>query len=155
MRSRKEPARGPKPEIRPLKASALGERIHFLREVQGLSQGDIEMATGLLRCYTSRVDHGHTLPSLETLERFAAALGVPLCMLFCTGGESVLAHGIRSTGPGARSAPTLGKGKGEEALTAYMRALLSRIAEEDRGVLVDLAEALASRATGAKRRKGR
>ena len=51
----------------------IGARIRQIRQEKGLSQGDIEEATGLLRCYISRVEHGHTVPSLETLERFAAA----------------------------------------------------------------------------------
>ena len=46
---------------------SIGARIRELRETKGLSQGDIEKATGLLRCYTSRVENGHTVPSLETL----------------------------------------------------------------------------------------
>jgi transcriptional regulator with XRE-family HTH domain len=149
MKTRKKTARKPKPKIRPLKATQVGERIRFLREAQGLSQGDIERATGLLRCYTSRVEHGHTLPSLETLERFASALGVPLYMMFCTGGESVLLHTDPSRGAGARSGRGREKAKAAEAIFAQMRGLLGRIAEDDREVLVDLAEELASRATGA------
>jgi transcriptional regulator with XRE-family HTH domain len=53
----------------------IGERIRALREKLGLSQGEIERATGLFRAYISRVEHGHTIPSLESIERFAAALG--------------------------------------------------------------------------------
>ncbi|MCL5670400.1 MAG: helix-turn-helix domain-containing protein, partial [Acidobacteria bacterium] len=60
----------------------IGERIKELREQKHLSQGDIEERTGLLRCYISRVENGHTVPSLETLERFAGALDVPLYKLF-------------------------------------------------------------------------
>ncbi len=60
----------------------IGERIRALREQQQLSQGDIEERTGLLRCYISRVENGHTVPSLETLERFAGALDMPLYKLF-------------------------------------------------------------------------
>ena len=43
-----------------------------------MSQRDNEERAGLERCYVSRVENGHTVPSLETLERFAGALGVPL-----------------------------------------------------------------------------
>ena len=63
----------------------IGERIRELREQNGLSQGDIERTSGLLRAYISRVEHGHAVPSLETLEKFAAALDVPLYKLFYTG----------------------------------------------------------------------
>jgi transcriptional regulator with XRE-family HTH domain len=47
-----------------------------------MSQGDIERSTGMLRAYISRVEHGHTVPSLGSLERFAAALDVPFYQLF-------------------------------------------------------------------------
>ena len=49
----------------------IGERLKGLREAKKLSQGDIETQMGLIRCYTSRVENGHTVPSLETLEKFA------------------------------------------------------------------------------------
>src|SRR5438034_653814 len=63
----------------------IGARLRQLREQKGLSQGDIEAATGLLRCYTSRVENGHTVPSLETLEKYAGALEVELYQLFFKG----------------------------------------------------------------------
>ncbi len=50
------------------------ERLRELREAKNLSQGDIEKRTGLLRCYTSRVENGHTVPSLDTSEKYAGAL---------------------------------------------------------------------------------
>lgn len=150
MRTRRKTVRKSKLEIRPAKASAVGERIRFLREAQGLSQGDVERATGLLRCYTSRVEHGHTVPSLETLERFASALGVPLYLLFCTGGESALSHGDRLLGAPAHSKRGSGKAETMRPIFAKLRTLLGRIAEEDREVLMDLAKELASRATVAK-----
>ena len=60
----------------------IGERIRKLREAKGLSQEELEQRSGLLRCYISRVEQGHTVPSLESLERFAAALDIPLYRLF-------------------------------------------------------------------------
>jgi transcriptional regulator with XRE-family HTH domain len=50
----------------------IGDRLKTLRETKDLSQGDIEKRTGLLRCYVSRVENGHTVPSVETLEKFCA-----------------------------------------------------------------------------------
>ena len=52
----------------------IGNRLKELRESKQLSQGDIEKRTGLLRCYISRVENGHTVPSIETLEKMARAL---------------------------------------------------------------------------------
>lgn len=66
----------------------IGERIRLLRERQGLSQGDVEKRSGMLRCYISRVENGHTVPSLETLEKFAKALAVPLHQFFYEGTEA-------------------------------------------------------------------
>jgi transcriptional regulator with XRE-family HTH domain len=65
----------------------IGERLRALREDKKLSQGDIEQRTGLLRCYVSRVENGHTVPAVETLEKFARALEVPMYQLFCEGEE--------------------------------------------------------------------
>jgi transcriptional regulator with XRE-family HTH domain len=56
----------------------VGERLRVLREQKKLSQGDIEKRTGLLRCYISRVENGHTVPAIETLEKVARALEMPL-----------------------------------------------------------------------------
>lgn len=64
---------------------SVGMRIRELREQKGVSQGDIEKRTGLLRSYISRVENGHTIPSLETLERFASALEIPLYQVFYEG----------------------------------------------------------------------
>ena len=60
----------------------IGEVIRSYRSDRGLSQGDIERRTGLLRCYLSRVENGHTVPSVDTLERLAHALQVPMYRLF-------------------------------------------------------------------------
>lgn len=61
----------------------IGKRLKELRESKGLSQGDIERRSGLLRSYISRVEGGYTAPSLTTLEKFAKALEVePYQLLF-------------------------------------------------------------------------
>ena len=63
----------------------IGERLRALREEKKFSQGEIEKRTGLLRCYISRVEHGYTVPAVETLEKFARALEVPMYQLFYDG----------------------------------------------------------------------
>jgi transcriptional regulator with XRE-family HTH domain len=60
----------------------IGETIRNYRLQKGMSQGDIEKRTGLLRCYLSRVENGHTIPSLETLAKIATAMEVPLAQFF-------------------------------------------------------------------------
>jgi transcriptional regulator with XRE-family HTH domain len=63
----------------------IGDRLRALREAKDLSQGDIQERTGLMRAYISRVENCHTVPAIETLEKFARALGVPLYQLFYDG----------------------------------------------------------------------
>ena len=65
----------------------IGDSVRELREAKELSQGDIENRTGLLRCYISQIENGDTLPTLETLEKLARALEVPLYRLFYNGEE--------------------------------------------------------------------
>ena len=60
----------------------IGEVIKSYRADRGLSQGDIERRTGLLRCYLSRVENGHTVPSLETLAKIAEAMEISLADFF-------------------------------------------------------------------------
>lgn len=60
----------------------IGQTIRNFRLQRGMSQGDIEKRTGLLRCYLSRVENGHTVPSLETLQKIASALDLPLSHFF-------------------------------------------------------------------------
>src|SRR5690242_13148066 len=60
----------------------IGTTIRAHRLQRGLSQGDIEKKTGLLRCYLSRVENGHTVPSLDTLSKIAMALDLPISQFF-------------------------------------------------------------------------
>ncbi len=60
----------------------IGTTIRAFRLQKGLSQGDIEKKTGLLRCYLSRVENGHTVPSLDTLSKIATALDMPIAQFF-------------------------------------------------------------------------
>lgn len=60
----------------------IGDTIRSYRLQKGMSQGDIEKRTGLLRCYLSRVENGHTIPSLDTLAKIAAAMDIALAQFF-------------------------------------------------------------------------
>ena len=68
----------------------IGDTIRNYRLQKGMSQGDIEKRTGLLRCYLSRVENGHTIPSLDTLAKIASAMDVPLAQFFA---DHVLENG--------------------------------------------------------------
>jgi transcriptional regulator with XRE-family HTH domain len=63
----------------------IGDKLRELRDQKNLSQGDIEKRTGLLRCYISRVENGHTVPAVATLEKLARALEIPMYQLFYDG----------------------------------------------------------------------
>ncbi|HLY61024.1 MAG TPA: helix-turn-helix transcriptional regulator [Terriglobia bacterium] len=63
----------------------IGTTLYNLRTAKGFSQGDVEKRTGLLRCYLSRVENGHTVPNLETLRKWAAALNIEMYQLFFEG----------------------------------------------------------------------
>jgi transcriptional regulator with XRE-family HTH domain len=73
------------PEPAPIQ---IGATIRGYRLQRGMSQGDIEKRTGLLRCYLSRVENGHTVPSLETLQKIAGAHGPAAGAVLRRGGES-------------------------------------------------------------------
>jgi transcriptional regulator with XRE-family HTH domain len=119
----------------------IGDRLRVLREQKKFSQGEIEKRTGLLRCYISRVENGHTVPAVETLEKFARALEVPLYQLFYDGDEPPKLPNL----PKRRSSSVLIWGdNGKDARTlAKFRQLLSRADEEDRRLLLFMAKKMA------------
>ncbi len=124
---------------------SIGARIRALREQKGLSQGDIERMTGLLRCYTSRVENGHTVPSLETLERFAAALDMPLYRLFYAGEDPPPTPSLSPRTTLEEMAQAEGK-EGEDArFLLRLKTLLDQVTEPDRQVVLALAKKLAAR----------
>jgi transcriptional regulator with XRE-family HTH domain len=112
----------------------IAERLRELRECKKLSQGDIERRTGLLRCYISRVENGHTVPALETLEKFARALEVPLYHLFY---ENEITPAMKPRFP-IRKKDWTSHGKGQR-LFNKIRQSLSRMTEKDRKVLLAMA----------------
>jgi len=121
----------------------IGDRLRTLREQKKLSQGDIEKRTGLLRCYISRVENGHTVPAIETLEKMARALEVPLYQLFYDGEEPPELPNL----PKRRTADEIAWGStGKEArfLTMFRR-LLGRIDDGDRRLLLYMAQKMANR----------
>ncbi len=128
----------------------IGERIRELREQKRLSQGDIEERTGLLRCYISRVENGHTVPSLETLERFAGALDVPLYKLFYYDEDSPREYS--TTDMTLEQLAQEGGAAGAEArFLLKLRSLQPRLSPTDRDVLLTLAKKLAERPVPAER----
>ena len=123
----------------------IGERLRQLREQKSLSQGDVEKASGLLRCYISRVEHGHTVPSLETLERFAAALDVPLYRLFYTGEDAPPTPNLTTRKSLEELADDPGASGSEARFLLKLKGLVGKMVESDRVFLLDFARKLAAR----------
>ena len=123
----------------------IGYRLRALREAKMLSQGDLEKRTGLLRCYISRVENGHTVPAIETLEKMARAFGVPMYHLFYDGEKppevpSIAALGSRNDEWGIR---------GKDArLLRKLQGLLGKMDERDRKIVLALAQKVARQNRG-------
>ena len=119
----------------------IGDRLRAFRQEKKLSQGDIEARTGLLRCYISRVENGHTIPAVETLEKFARALEVPLYQLFYDGEDPPELSDLpkRKT-----AADTAWGSSGKDARVLFqLRRLLGRVNQRDRNLLLSMAQTMA------------
>src|SRR5713101_919695 len=109
------------------------DRLRAVREQKNLSQGDIENRTGLLRCYISRVENGHTVPNIETLQKLAGALEVPLWKMFHEGERSVRPLHLRLEDDRKESR------KDSKFIVALSRQL-ARMKHRDRNLLLHLAQ---------------
>jgi transcriptional regulator with XRE-family HTH domain len=119
----------------------IADRLRALREHKNLSQGDVEKRTGLLRCYISRVENGHTVPAIETLEKFARALEVPLYQFFYDGEEPPKLANLpkRKTGDDIAWGHS---GKDARMLSQFRRAL-GKASDKDREILLVMAQKMA------------
>ena len=111
----------------------IGETIRNFRLQKALSQGDIEKRTGLLRCYLSRVENGHTIPSLDTLAKIANAMDVPLASFFSD-------H--ESDGNGNRSLPQLSDD--QVRFLNQVRRYSSGLNESDRKLVLQMVKKMAA-----------
>jgi len=114
----------------------IGPRLKELRESRRLSQGDIEKRTGLLRCYISRVENGHTVPSIETLEKLARALEEPMYRLFHEGEAAATVRNLKLP---TRSEEWESKGKEADYLSK-LRRLLAKMEPDDQKLLLHMAQ---------------
>lgn len=118
----------------------IGRKLKKLREDKNLSQGDVEKKTGLLRCYTSRVENGYTVPSVETLEKYARALEVPLYRFFTD--EHAVKGLVLSPKNDNGSASWGERGKERRELRLFAKAL-SRMNSRKQKLLFALAQRMA------------
>ena len=121
----------------------IGDRLRALREEKKLSQGDIEKRTGLLRCYISRVENGHTVPAIETMEKMARALEIPMYQLFYDGDEPPKLPDL----PKRKSSDDLAWGSaGKDArYLNKLRRVLGKTDEEHRKLVMHMAKKMARR----------
>ena len=120
----------------------IGDRLRELREGKKFSQGDIEKRTGLLRCYISRVENGHTVPAIETLEKLARALEIPLYQLFYDGDEPPKLPNLLKR----KTSDDIAFGSsGKQATYLHkLRKCLSKAAEPDRKLIMVMAQKMAN-----------
>jgi transcriptional regulator with XRE-family HTH domain len=117
----------------------IGDRLRELRQSKELSQGDIEKRTGLLRCYISRVENGHTVPAVETLEKMARALEVPMYRLFHEGEAEPSVRNLKLP-KGNEEWGTTGK---EADYFSKLRRLLAKMEPDDQKLLLHMAQKVA------------
>ncbi len=121
----------------------IGDRLRGLREAKNLSQGDIEKRTGLLRCYISRVENGHTVPAIETLEKMARALEVPMYQLFYDGEEPPKLPNLpKHTSSDENAWGSSGK---DARFLSKLRRLLGKANEENRKLVLYMAQKMLRR----------
>ena len=119
----------------------IGDRLRALRDEKRLSQGDIEKRTGLLRCYISRVENGHTVPAIETIEKLARALEIPMYQVFYDGDKPPELPNL----PKRTSADDIvwgSSGKDARYLNK-LRRLLAKTEEENRKLIMYMAQKMA------------
>ena len=114
----------------------IGDTIRNYRLQRSMSQGDIEKRTGLLRCYLSRVENGHTVPSLDTLAKIASAMDLPLSQFFADGHSNGHHKGL----------PQLSDD--EVRFLSQMRRYSANLNESDRKLVLAMVKKMAS--SGAK-----
>jgi transcriptional regulator with XRE-family HTH domain len=121
----------------------IGERLRQLREEKKLSQREIEERSGLLRAYLSRVENGHTIPTVETLQKWAKALEVPMYLLFYEGDQPPEPSTLRVWPPPDEN--TWGSSGEDAAVLKQLRRLLRKIGEPNRKIILQIAGKMARR----------
>lgn len=122
----------------------IGQRLRELREQKKWPQREIENRSGLQRAYLSRVENGHTIPTVETLEKWAKALEVPIYRLFYEGAEPPRSSELRVWKSPDENA--WGKSGEDATFLHQLRRALRRLDEPNRRLLLQMASRMARRA---------
>lgn len=114
----------------------IGKRLRKLRKAKNLSLLDVEKRTGLRRSNISRIEHGHSIPEVDTLEKYARALEIPLYRLLYTGSGSLQNLKLSIIKP---AKDEWGSKREERRELRAFAKLLSRLDERQRQVLLKTA----------------
>jgi transcriptional regulator with XRE-family HTH domain len=114
----------------------IGDRLRIIREQRKLSQGDVQKKTGLFRCYISRVENGHTVPALATLEKLARAFDIPLYQIFYEDEQSPASFVIA---PDNTNRADWGGSRKGARLLHRLKIQLGKMDERDRQLLIGFA----------------
>jgi len=120
----------------------IGERLRKLREEKKLSQGDIERRSGVQRSYISSVEHGRITPSIQTLEKLASALEVPMYYLVYDGGKPSAPVLVKWESPDDTAWGSSGK---DAKYLNNLRRLLAKLDDKDRSLIMHTLRKMADR----------
>ena len=120
----------------------IGDRLRTIREAKSLSQGDIEKRTGLHRCYVSRVERGHTVPAIETLEKITRALEMPLYQFLY---ESEMPSAVPISARRIESNTEWGISGQSARYFHRLTELLARMTSRNRTIIMELSQQMTKR----------
>ena len=120
----------------------IGQKLRELREAKNMSQLEISQATGLVQPYVSRVENGHTVPGVETLEKWATALKIPLYQILYEGEEPPKPLKLS----GNHKSELWGDSGRDSHVLKRLRQFLGKMNAREREILMSLATRMASRA---------
>ncbi|HEV2418507.1 MAG TPA: helix-turn-helix transcriptional regulator [Terriglobia bacterium] len=128
-------------------AASVGQRLREVRLQQSLTQADLEKTTGLLRSHISRIETGRRMPSVETLERLAVALKIPVHVLFRPNYQVPGPHTRRRAAQGARAALK------QNAFEEKLKEALLHLSEADQRAVLKAAQKMARQASARRKRR--
>jgi transcriptional regulator with XRE-family HTH domain len=119
----------------------IGQKLREIREAKNMSQVEIAEATGLVQPYVSRVENGHTIPGVETLEKWASALQIPLYQILYEGEEPPKPLKLS----GNHHGELWGNSGRQLHDLKRLRQYLAKMNEQERELLMSLAGRMATR----------
>ena len=119
----------------------IGQKLREIREAKKASQVEIAEATGLVQPYVSRVENGHTVPGVETLEKWASALKIPLYQILYDGEEPPKPLKLS----GNHHSELWGNSRRQLHDLKRLRQYLAKMSQQERELLMSLAGRMATR----------